>query len=191
MNEDSGRTTAAPRHPRLDEMIAELHESRRELLDLMREIPPALHERQPAEDRWSIRQVLEHLAVVEDGSGRLISKLIRQVRELGATESEHDSLLNTLDHLSVANPTRRARAPELVQPLEGRSVGESLERLQESRARLLTVLDSARGLGLGTVSAPHPLLGQLDVYRWLLATAQHERRHIHQIREIARSENSA
>jgi len=39
---------------------------------------------------------------------------------------------------------------------------------------------------LDEVATPHPLLGRLSFYQWLLFLAQHEERHTIQIRETAR-----
>lgn len=40
------------------------------------------------------------------------------------------------------------------------------------------------GLALGSVTAPHPVLGEIDVYQWLLFLGAHEGRHADQVREI-------
>jgi hypothetical protein len=86
----------------------------------------------------------------------------------------------------VAEPLRRIEAPEMVQPSEGLNVESALERLTAVRTRLRTgLVQEASGVALATVSAPHPAIGMLDGYQWILMVAQHERRHIGQIRRIA------
>lgn len=181
----------ATHHPRLDEIIDELHACREELLQAVASAPESLHQARATEGKWTLAQVLEHLWLAENGSGRLVTKLIREAQDNGHVETEQSSLLNTLDHHNVANPKQRMRAPEMIRPTEGMSVETALTRLRESRERLLKSLQAARGLALGKVSAPHPALGPLDAYRWLLFLAQHERRHARQIREMSRPETRA
>jgi hypothetical protein len=172
-------------HPRLDELIAELASARRDLLQAVDECPAAVHHEQSREDGWTLSQILEHVAVVEDGAGRLINRLVKNAREQGVEETNTESVLHTLDKFGLPIPTRRFRAPDFTTPQEGISIDQSLERLQQSRERLLKVVESARGISLSTVSAPHPAVGDIDGYGWLLATAQHERRHAYQIRQLS------
>jgi hypothetical protein len=44
---------------------------------------------------------------------------------------------------------------------------------------------SCDGLALSQVGFPHPALGTLNLYQWLLFSAGHHARHAAQIREIA------
>ena len=48
-------------------------------------------------------------------------------------------------------------------------------------------VDRADGLAIGEVTAPHPFLGSLNLYQWLIFLGAHEARHAAQIREIAGS----
>jgi hypothetical protein len=172
-------------HPRLDELIAELASARRDLLQAVDEAPANVHHEQAREDGWTLSQILEHVAVVEDGAGRLINRLVKSAKEQGVEETNTESVLRVLDKFGLPVPTRQIKAPDFTTPQQGISIDQSLERLRESRERLLRVVESARGISLSTVNAPHPAIGDLDGYGWLLATAQHERRHAYQIRQLS------
>ena len=65
------------------------------------------------------------------------------------------------------------------------SAAEGLAALETSRRELLSAVAEGDGLALGTVTYPHPLLGDLNLYQWILFVGQHEARHAGQIREIA------
>ncbi len=177
-------TTAAP-HPRIAELLAELERSRRELLETVSALAPAQRDAVPTDGAWSVAQILEHLCMVEDGGGRLISKVIKQAQELGAYESDADSILGSLDQFDLRNPTSRLEAPEQVQPTNGLTVAQAIERLQAVRERLVTALLAASGLALSVASYPHPFCGPLNGYQWTLLIALHERRHVAQIRRLA------
>lgn len=180
----SNEASTAGLHPRIAELMAELDASREELRALIASLPPETLTT-PAGDGWSIAQILEHLAIVEDGSGRMFSRLVKEVEASGARETESDSVLGLNDRYQIAVSDQRFMAPEGIRPNAGLSPEESMARLDASRTRLKQAMQRASGLALGTVSMPHPAFGPFTAYQWLLATAQHERRHMRQIRRIA------
>ena len=71
-----------------------------------------------------------------------------------------------------------------MQPEDGVTFDGALAALQASRARLLEAIAKADGLPLGTVQVPHPRLGLLTLYEWLLFIARHEARHAAQLDEL-------
>ena len=177
-------TTAAP-HPRIAELLDALEASRRELLTVVNALTAEQRDAAPHGDAWSVAQILEHLSIVEDGGGRLISKLMKQAQANGDYEVESSSVLDSLSQFDVVNFDRRIEAPEQVRPKSGLTAAEGLERLQAVRERLVTALIQGSGLALGTVSYPHPLFGPLNGYQWILVISMHERRHAAQIRRQA------
>ena len=182
--------TAETLHPRVAEIIDELESTQREFMAFIDTIPES-QLNQPANGRWSIAQHLEHPALVEDGTGRLISKLIKQIRATGAQEDHDSSVRNSLDSHRIWSLDRRVSAPELVQPREGLTPSESLARQAASRSRVIEVLRAASGLALSTATAPHPYFGQFDVYQWGIMLAHHQRRHAECIRELLASKEPA
>ncbi|MEQ1689947.1 MAG: DinB family protein [Gemmatimonas sp.] len=172
-------------HPRVAEIVDALESAHRELVEVMTTIPEDRRDAPADDGRWSIAQHVEHLAMVEDGSGRLMSKLIKQVEATGERETEDTSLLDSLDRFRVWTVVRRIDAPDSVRPKEGLSTTDALARLTASRSRMIAVLQRASGLALASVSAPHPAAGPLNVYQWGLICAQHTRRHIELIRAVA------
>ena len=178
--------TLSALHPRVVEIIDVLENSHRELHVLVSAMPEASRDAPAMAGGWSVAEHLEHLAIVEDGAGRLMSKLIKLVMASGELETEDSSLLHSLDRFQVSTVTRRIEAPDFVLPKEGLSSSDALARHTASRARMIDALQRASGLALASVSAPHPVVGPLNVYQWGLITSQHEQRHLAQIRAIAR-----
>ncbi len=176
-------TTAAP-HPRIAELLSELEQSRRDLLETLDGLTPVQRDAAPSGEDWSVAQILEHLCMVEDGGGRLISKVIKQAQELGAYENDAGSIVGSLDRFDIRNPTRRLDAPEQVRPINGMTVSQAIERLHAIRERLVTALLAGSGLALSVTTYPHPFCGPLNGYQWTLLIALHERRHTAQIRRI-------
>lgn len=173
-------------HPRVAEIIDALETAQQDFLALLESIPEARRDDMATvAGRWSIADHVEHLARVEDGTGRLISKLIKQIQSAGARETDDSSVLHSLDRYQIWTVRRPVEAPEAVRPQEGLPTSEGLARLTASRARVIAALRAASGLALSTASAPHPYFGPLDVYQWGIMIAHHQRRHAELIRGLA------
>lgn len=164
-------------HPRIAEVIGVLEDAQQAMVSQLARLSEAQKNAPAAEGRWSVAQHLEHLAIVEDGCGRLMSKLIKEVKAAGTQETETSSLLHSLDRYEVWNVTRRVEAPEGVRPNGGLSTDDAFARLSTARARMIDALTSASGLALASVTYPHPLIGPLNVYQWGIVSAHHQRRH--------------
>lgn len=172
-------------HPRLAELRAELDRTRDGLLAAVARVPAELAARRPEPDRWSVAEVVEHLQIVAHGAGRLLGKLGRQAETVGP-EVSAASLLSSLDRYGLGDPKHRIVAPDAVAPTGAMTLAEGLAGLAESRRTLLELVHRVSGRALDDVAAPHPLLGRLSFYQWLLFLAQHEERHTIQIRDTAR-----
>jgi hypothetical protein len=66
-------------------------------------------------------------------------------------------------------------------------IGEALDGLGSSREALRAAVVSASGLSLGEIKHTHPVLGELDLYQWLIFIGQHEGRHKKQIERTLKS----
>ena len=173
-------------HPRLEELTALLDRARDELLRAVHAVPDDLRERRPADGRWSVAEVLEHLRVVEAGSAALLARRTLRAREAGVgPDPETSSVLGRLDGAGLLEPSVRRVAPEIVQPRADATVREALTGLEASRAALGETIRALDGVDGSQVKARHEALGELDGYQWLVFLAQHEMRHAGQIHAIA------
>lgn len=178
-------TSEATIHPRVAEVIAALEATQQELVQLLATIPADRIDAPSTDERWSVAQNVEHLAAVEDGVGRMISKLIKQIAESGARETESSSILNSLDQFRVWETRKRIQAPESVAPKASLSTADALAQFIAARTKLIDALRRGSGLALASVTAPHPAVGPINVYQWGLVNAQHVQRHLTQIRVAA------
>jgi hypothetical protein len=177
--------TSESLHPRIAELMGELDASRAELRALVASLPAETLSAPARENEWTVAAILEHLSMVEDGAGRLFTNIAREVEATGARETETSSVLGLNDAFQIATSPIKVAAPERIQPKAGLPVEESMARLETARARLKESMTRASGLALANASLPHPLFGPINGYQWVLATAQHERRHTRQIRRVA------
>ena len=147
-------------------------------------VPAALRQQKPAPDRWSVAEVLEHLGLVEGRVVMFFGPLLQAAPTLGA---DTQTGATTLDRTALRNRDNRIAAPAPIQPTGSVSAEDAWTILQETRVRLLAMLDVAETerRDLAQVSRPHPVLGPLDGYQWVGAIGGHEERHTLQIHEIA------
>jgi len=174
-------------HPRLAELFEHLAQERRDLLDVASTVPDHRWQARPAEDRWSVSEIFEHLYRVERGAGGVIAKRIAKARAEGhPAETETSSVLGTLDEFRVSQLSRKLVAPEIVTPTENPDRATAERQLAESRAALLAAMELGDGLALGSIRHTHLRFGELDLYQWILFVAEHERRHEAQLRDVVR-----
>ena len=79
----------------------------------------------------------------------------------------------------------RRKSPDAVSPFELADKEEMLADLREARERTLAFVDETKSRDLSGYCWPHPFLGSLNLYDWLLFLAAHEIRHTKQMQKIA------
>jgi uncharacterized damage-inducible protein DinB len=174
-------------HARIAELLSYVEAQRTVLFGVVALIPETLRDRRPDPAVWSVAEVLEHLHRVERGIARLIARSLERAGS-GAIEVEHEdgSVLGSLDALGLLDRSRSLSAPEPVMPRGELTALQAMAALTESRTALVSALKSGDGLALGRITHHHPLLGQLNLYQWVLFVGQHEARHAGQLRDVVR-----
>jgi uncharacterized damage-inducible protein DinB len=181
-------TEGSSMHKRIAELVELLEQTRARLLDTVASANPEWLEKGPSEGRWSVAEVIDHLATVESGIARLLMKMIDRAGDDLPPETSEESVLERVERLDLQNRTVRIEAPDGVRPRQGVSLEEARRALDDARVALDTAIAKADGRAIGTLSFPHRLFGQLDGYQWLLFVAEHEERHRRQIAAMARQE---
>jgi hypothetical protein len=112
----------------------------------------------PAEQEWSVGEILHHLTLAEVGTGKLTSKLFKDAPQpLPPFPSDLRGFAPV-----PPPPPGPAKAPEVVYPERG----HALERL------------------LGGLKWRHFTLGEMDLAQWWLLHARHEADHLEQLRAV-------
>jgi hypothetical protein len=133
----------------------------------------------PAPDRWSVAEIVEHIALVENRVHAIIDAMP------SAPAAERDRIDSQVDELILTQvPQRLTKVPAgpQVSPSRQWSPLEALKRFSDNRDQTFELLASAPSLRGHVV--PHPVLGPWDGYQWILAAAAHCARHTEQILEV-------
>ena len=134
----------------------------------------------PAADRWSAAEVLEHIALTEDV---VLANVLPHLADGPAPAKGIDPRqIDAMILYKVPDRSTKLQAPEILVPTGRWSPNEALDRFLAGCGELMSILESNHGLRAHVV--PHPALGPLDGYQWILAVAAHTERHTKQILEV-------
>ena len=178
-------------HPRIEEVINYLDTERDALREAVERVPPELRDKQPGADRWSVAQVLQHLGIIEKRIGLGMAKWVRDARTGGlGSETETNPVMSSLPLELITDRSQRRNAPEEVRPQGDIDARSAWATLQQSREALRAAFLAGDGLALSQVIQPHPVLGPINLYQWMLFVGSHEMRHTAQVNEIAEQLNA-
>lgn len=169
-------------NPRLEEIVHEIEAARSELIQLVSDLDEAATGARADPGLWSIGEILHHLVLMENLVTMLLEKQIPRAKDRGiGADTSTESLIHSLDRFSIETVVDKITAPQPVVPAQGLTRGELLSLLSDSRAKLRRAISEADGIDLSQMHFPHPVIGRIDMYQWILYVGKHERRHIAQI----------
>ena len=139
----------------------------------------------PAPDRWSVAEILEHIALAEDF---LFQNVTDKIMKSPAGPADRDTAkADAMVVAMIPDRSHKAQAPPPLVPTGRWTPAETLDHFLKSRAKTIAFLDSTPDLRQHVVDSP---LGQpLDAYEWLLFVAAHSERHTKQILEVKADPN--
>ncbi|MFO0281908.1 MAG: DinB family protein [Acidobacteriota bacterium] len=158
--------------------ISELHATRKLLQDAVAGLKVKQLNFKPNEKSWSIAEIVEHLAVVEDGLFATYQQVAGGPAVAGAKSAFKDE-----DYLKVIRSRdQKVQAPESMAPKKTfPSTPKALEAFNQRRLRNIDFLDKTRDEDLRRKI----LSGQnIDAYQIFLLLAAHAERHVSQINEL-------
>jgi uncharacterized damage-inducible protein DinB len=139
------------------------------------------------EEGWKIKEIVEHLSIVENGIAKLIVRLLEKSKE-SAIENKGNAHIseNGLKalHLLRDREKRKVQAPERVLPSGNLSIAESFATMDENAKILESIREDLEKFDTKDAKFPHPFFGDLNTTEWLALIGGHENRHINQIEEI-------
>ena len=168
-----------------DQALKYLETTKRGVLDATKGLSEAQWNFKPAPDRWSVAQVMEHIAAAEDFIRTLTKDNVMKAPagEAGRDVKKTDDAVMAM----VPDRTNKAQAPEPLVPTNRfGSPDASLKHFIESRTATEDFLKSTSGLRDHVSDSP---MGKLDGYEFVLLIAAHSERHTKQILEVKADPN--
>jgi hypothetical protein len=138
-------------------------------------------------DRWSVLEVMEHLAVMEDFLFGFATKQVMQIPANFGLDQRTAEQMAEADRkimVQVIDRSTKGQAPEPAKPA-GRyaTLAEARKDFEARRARTIAYLRETQD-DLRNHGAPTPGGGANDAYQFLLILAGHTERHTLQMQEV-------
>jgi uncharacterized damage-inducible protein DinB len=169
----------------LSEIVNEIENARTTLLNTVGELPQKELDEQPVPGQWSVGEILHHIYLLETQVTKLLAKQVEKAKKRGIGPAPNDeSLIRSLDRFASMTAGRKLKAPSSVEPRQGIEKKKLMELLQHSRTALLDIVSAAGSYDLSELIFPHPTLGRLNMYEWILLVGKHDDRHRAQIENI-------
>lgn len=135
----------------------------------------------PEGEKWTIAEIVEHIAIVQDGMAQISAKLLTKAQSAGKSSGGEARLSE--DFVTKAGEARKLKleAPDQVIPKGDQSVQDSLKRMDEARLKLEDLRPLFETVECSDFTFPHPFMGNLTAHEWLVLIGGHEARHLQQI----------
>ncbi|HET6178428.1 MAG TPA: DinB family protein [Candidatus Sulfotelmatobacter sp.] len=169
-----------------DSALQYLESTKTNLLEATRGLSEAQRSFRPAPDRWSVAQIMEHIATSED----FVRDSLLKEKVMASPPGQPDRDVKKIDEAvmtMIPDRTHKAQAPDPLQPRNRfGSPDESLKHFLESRATTEQYLKTTAGLRDHVMDGP---VGKMDGYDFILFIAAHCKRHTKQIEEVKADPN--
>jgi hypothetical protein len=153
--------------------------------ELVQGLSPVQLEYKASPDRWSIREVVSHLAVAEPDYWRDLQKSVKaapNMKDKKSANTDADIMWYGIDRVVH---TKTGGGHEKVDTYK--DLGEALGKFQALRATMIeyikTTDDDLRAHSFGSGAEV------IDTWQWMLEISTHAERHLQQIREIKNDPN--
>jgi len=168
-----------------DKALQYLETTKKGVLEATKGLSEAQWNFKPAPDRWSVAQVMEHIATAEDFIRGMLKEKIMMAPagEPGRDVRKTDEGVLAM----VPDRTTKLQAPEPLVPTNRFGSPEaSVKHFVDSRATTEDFLRSTTGLRDHVADSP---MGKLDGYEFVLLIAAHSERHTKHINEVKADPN--
>jgi hypothetical protein len=168
-----------------DKALQYLETTKKGVLEATKGLSEAQWNFKPAPERWSVAQVMEHIAAAED----FIRGMVKEKIMMAPAGEPGRDVKKTDDGVLAMVPDRttKLQAPEPLVPTNRfGSPDASIKHFVESRATTEDFLKTATGLRDHVADSP---MGKLEGYEFVLLIAAHSERHTKQINEVKADPN--
>ncbi len=142
----------------------------------------------PGPDRWSVAEVSEHIAVAE---ASLLALVQKQLMASPAAPEKRTEAAGKDEIIVKMVPIRsqKVQVPEFLKPGNRFATREEVIKAFKNSRRATMDYVRTTNDDLRDHFGPHPTLGPLDGYQWVLLISAHSERHTRQIEEVKSDPN--
>lgn len=162
-----------------DELLRYMAETRDHLLKTVAGMSDAQWNFKPAPDRWSPREVFEHITVAEGALRGMAQQKLTAQADAAKKPTMNDASIVSM----ITDRSKKFQAPAEMRPT-GRfaTKQEAVAAFEKTRAETVAFAKNTPEDALRSHTADTPA-GQVDIHQFLLFVAGHSARHTKQIEE--------
>jgi DinB family protein len=168
--------------PLVERLWHELESVRAEVLREVELLTQRQGDWKPSDHDWSIGEIVDHLTIAENATGKLTTKLVREAEAAGKLAPFPSDLAAFAPLPSW--PPGPAEAPPVVQPQHGKSFSDLVGAMKATRGRSRSSIERLGSVDPRSLTFKHFRLGELDLAQWWTLQAHHDGAHLAQIREV-------
>jgi hypothetical protein len=171
-------------YQKLDDIYAMIEQQHARFVAAICGLNDAQAQFRPAEDEWNIAEIAEHVSIANHSFLRITYKLLKQAEAASAPPLAGLSLNHVLLNDEGQQNPEKFPAPEIVKPQGGQSLTDSLAKLGQHLADFQTVRPRLVTADCSQARFPHPMVGEINAYQWLIVLGEHLDRHRGQIERL-------
>ena len=169
----------------IEEVYAANRAIREKFKQAVAAVPAEKTQIRPNADQWSVAQLVEHVAIVNEGMGKICAKLLSKAEAADRTSDGSVRISASFTEKANAAVDQKLEAPEMVRPGEQPSIAEAIARLDAAANFYEELFSKFKNFDGTEPRFPHPYFGDLSAQEWLVLSGGHEARHLAQIRRLA------
>ena len=171
-----------------DRALAYLESTKKGVVDATKGLSDAQWSFKPAPDRWSIAEVMEHLAAAEDMIRGMDQEQVMKTPAISPRDPAELQKIDAGVMAQVPDRSHKISAPEPLKPTNRfGSPADAEKHFVESRAVTEEYLKTTPDLRAHATDSPMGV--KLDGYEWVLLIAAHSERHTKQMLEAKADPN--
>ncbi len=156
----------------------------KKFIDTLTGLSPEQASALPEGETWSVAQIAEHVAIVENGMARICEKLLKEAQAKGKTSDGTTFISDNFRAKGAEVAVIKLEAPTMVKPAGNSTVAESLAKMDETNAKFNELRPLFDTCDCSDLKFPHPYFGDISAAEWLTLAGGHKARHLKQIRNV-------
>jgi hypothetical protein len=141
----------------------------------------------PGPDRWSVREVTQHLALAENFLFDLIMNQVMKTPETPEKSADAAGKESKIMQV-IPDRTSKFKAPEPIVPSDSRVPGNAADTFKTRRNNTIKFIKETKE-NLRAHFMDTPGMGPADAWQWFFFIAAHSERHNKQIEEVKADPN--
>ncbi len=143
-------------------------------------LDPQIFSQRPAENEWSVGDIVQHLFLVEE-------RVIKDLEKAATRDPQRVRFVKRLLPTSIVSSRWfKVKSPKAVAPTAPADKEAAIEALETARQKLKAFCELHDQARFRQMIFRHPFLGDIDGVATISFVSYHEQRHYKQIREVLR-----